>query len=65
MTLVCRPTPIVRCMYRSETSSKQLMYRMAHQTGGALLLLPMGTAYPETPKQYLVVSVQMNMQSIA
>jgi hypothetical protein len=29
MTLVCRPTPFVRFMHSSETSSKQLLYRMA------------------------------------
>jgi hypothetical protein len=29
MTQVCRPTPTVRFMHRSETSSKQLLYRMA------------------------------------
>src|SRR2546429_7500440 len=29
MTQVCRPTPTVRFMHMSETSSKQPMYRMA------------------------------------
>ena len=29
LTPVCRPTPLVRFMHSSETSSKQLLYRMA------------------------------------
>jgi hypothetical protein len=29
MTLVCRPTPTVQFMHRSEASSKQLLSRMA------------------------------------
>ena len=39
MTLVCRPTPIVRFMHRSgETSSKQLLYRMARLVNSVVLL---------------------------
>ncbi len=30
MTLVCRPTQLVRFMHMSETSSKQLMYPPKH-----------------------------------
>ena len=33
MTQVCRPTPFVRFMHRSETSSKQLLYRLARADG--------------------------------
>src|SRR6266699_5823019 len=46
-------------MPMSETSSKQLMYCMAHRTVGSLVLLPRG-AYPGTGKHYWVVSVQKN-----
>ncbi len=40
MTPVCRPTPFVRFMHSSETSSKQLLYRMARlwNTGAFLPL---------------------------
>jgi len=47
----------------SETSSKQLMYCMAHRTVGSLVLLPRG-AYPGTGKHYWVVSVRENFVSI-
>src|SRR5258708_3601846 len=40
MTPVCRPTPFVRFMHSSETSSQQLLYRMARlwNTGAFLPL---------------------------
>ena len=40
MTLVCRPTPVVRFMPMSEQSSKQLMHCMARCVH-AVVLLPM------------------------
>jgi hypothetical protein len=40
MTQVCRPTPLVRFMHRSETSSKQLLYRMA-RAPNSVAFLPM------------------------
>ena len=38
MTQVCRPTPLVRFMHRSETSSKQLLYRMARAPNSGAFL---------------------------
>jgi hypothetical protein len=38
MTLVCRPTLIVRFMHRGETSSTQLLYRMARLVNAVVLL---------------------------
>jgi hypothetical protein len=40
MTPVCRPTPLVRFMPMSETSSKQLMHCMAHETAKTVVFLP-------------------------
>ncbi len=38
MTQVCRPTPFVRFMHRSETSSKQLLFRMARLVNSVAFL---------------------------
>jgi hypothetical protein len=64
LTLVCRPTPIVRFMHTSELALKQLVYRMAHRTLVTLLLLLTGTIYRGTPKQYSLVRVQKNYSHI-
>jgi hypothetical protein len=51
-------------MHTSETWLKQLVYRIAHRTLGTLLLLPTGTIYRGTPKQYSIVRVQKNSSAI-
>jgi hypothetical protein len=65
MTLVCRPTPIVRFMHMSETRLKATHVSHGTQNIGTLVLLPEGTIYLGTPKHYLVVSVQENMHILA
>ena len=63
MTLVCRPTPSVRFMHRSEHCSKQLLSRMAR-------LLEHGRVFPHGPapwnpsKRDLVENVQKNYSGI-
>jgi hypothetical protein len=64
MTLVCRPTPFVRFMHRSELTLKATSVSHGTQNVGTLLLLPSGTIYRRTPKQYSVVRVQKNYFSL-
>jgi hypothetical protein len=64
MTLVCRPTPIVRFMHRSETSSKQLLDRMARlRKHGSVFTHDPSSWKP--PKHYLVENVHLNIHNIA
>ncbi len=51
-------------MHTSETWLKQLVYRMVLRTLGTLLLLPTGTIYRGTPKQYSIVRVQKNYSEV-
>jgi len=54
--MLCRSVACTEASCRSQ----QLLYCMAHQNIGTLVLLPGGTVYARTLKHYLVVSVQEN-----
>jgi hypothetical protein len=64
MTLPCRPMATVRFMRRSEHSSKQLLYGMAHKRWYVRAFTKLRTMYRGTPKHYSVISVQENYRPI-